>query len=159
MKDGQFGPARLFLDRDLSLIDPTLCYDSQEQRWVMIVKHELQPEDGGKNFRMAFAPADLEDPFPPVFSTLSDPIVGPGSSVRPREWIEGPSLIREDDRWLLYGDAYGNHHYTLVTSSDLRTWNDETDALQVPAGSRHGTVFRAPRKSISWLKRHQDDPE
>lgn len=147
----KFGSARLFLDRNVSLIDPVLGFDEAGQRWVMIIKHELTPELGGKNFRLAFAPADLASPFPPAFSELSDPILGPGSPIRPREWIEGPSLIRDGDTWRLYGDAYRDGHYSMITSTDFEAWHDETSALEVPAGTRHGTVFRAPRAAIGWL--------
>ena len=117
----------------------------------MVIKHELQPADGGKNFRLAFAPANLEEPFPPEFGELSDPFIGPGSSLRADEWIEGPSLVREGGTWMLYGDAYANHHYTLVTSEDFETWEDQTARLDVPRGARHGTVFRAPRSAVAWL--------
>lgn len=152
MKDGRFGAARRFLDRGISLIDPAMVYDPDAERWVMIIKHELQPQDGGKNFRIAFAPADLEKPFPPSFTELSDPIVGPGSPLRPDEWIEGPSLVRRGDRWMLFGDAYGAGHYTLITSKDLETWRDDTEGLEMPRGARHGTVFRAPVDAVKWLE-------
>lgn len=153
-KDGErFSDARLFFDPGFSVIDPVMHLVPGGDRWAMVLKHELQPEDGGKNLRLAFAPADLEKEFPPVFTKLSDPIVGPGSPVRPGEKVEGPSLLRRDGRWWLYCDAFTNHHYTLVTSEDLKTWRDETDRLEMPENLRHGTVFTAPRSAVGWLSK------
>jgi hypothetical protein len=150
MQDGAFGTAQLFIERDVSLIDPVLHFDPDASQWVMIIKHELMPEQGGKNFRLAVAPPDLTRPIPPAFTPLSAPILGPGSSLRAEEWIEGPSLIRNDRTWMLYGDAYRDHHYSLITSRDLKSWQDETDRLSIPAGTRHGTVFRAPRSALGF---------
>jgi len=151
-RDGnEFSDARLFYDPGFSVIDPVLRRDPAGDRWVMVIKHELHPEDGGKNLRLAFAPADLEKDFPPPVTKLSEPIVGPGSPIRPGEKVEGPSLLRRDGRWWLYCDAFTNHHYTLVTSADLETWRDETDRLEMPDHLRHGTVFAAPRSAVGWL--------
>ena len=151
--DGRsFSPARLFFDPGFSVIDPVLQPDPGSKRWVMVLKHELDPADGGKNLRLAFAPADLEQDFPPKFTKLSDPILGPGSPLRPHEQVEGPSLFRRDGRWFLYCDAFTSHHYTLISSADLTTWQDETDRLEMPDGLRHGTVFTAPRDKVGWLR-------
>ena len=152
-KDGEeFSDARLFYDPGFSVIDPVLHRVPGEGKWIMILKHELYKENGGKNLRMAFSPADLEKDFPPSFTPLSDPIVGPGSPIRPGEQVEGPSLIRIGERWHLYCDAFSSHHYSLVTSGDLESWLDETDKLDMPHNLRHGTVFVAPKEAVAWLK-------
>lgn len=151
-RDGKsFTSARLFFDPGFSVIDPVMHTDRTNNRWVMALKHELHPNDGGKNLRLVFCPLDLEKPFPPVFTKLSEPILGPGSPIRPHEQVEGPSLVHRDGRWHLYCDAFTSHHYSLITSEDLVTWRDETDQLDMPRNLRHGTVFTAPRGKIGWL--------
>lgn len=152
-KDGKsFSPARLFFDPGFSVIDPVMHRDEAGKRWLMVFKHELQPEDGGKNLRLTFCEPDLEKEFPPTFTPVSDPILGPGSPIRPNEKVEGPSLVRHDGQWLLYCDAFTNHHYSLITSDDLVTWKDRTDQLEMPKDLRHGTVFSAPVGRIGWLE-------
>jgi len=151
-RDGKsFSSARLFFDPGFSVIDPVMHPDHANRRWVMVLKHELHPNDGGKNLRLAFCPPDLEQEFPPTFTKLSGPILGPGSPVRPHEQVEGPSLLYRDGRWHIYCDAFTSHHYSLITSEDLVTWHDETDQLKMPGDLRHGTVFTAPRHKIGWL--------
>ena len=151
-KDGtEFTDAKLLFDPGFSVIDPVLHRVPGQDQWVMVIKHELQTEDGGKNLRLAFVPAALEKESPPPSIPLSEPILGPGSKIRPGEKIEGPSLILRDGRWHLYCDAFTNHHYTLITSADLKSWQDETDKLKMPKDLRHGTVFVAPTEAVSWL--------
>lgn len=150
-KDGKtFSDARLFFDPGFSVIDPVLQLDGD--RWAMVFKHELQPQDGGKNLRLTFAPKDLEKPFPPKIGEPFTPILGPGSPLRANEQVEGPSLLHQDGKWWLYCDAFRNHHYTLITSPDLKTWSDETDQLDMPPALRHGTVFLAPGDKVAWLR-------
>lgn len=151
-KDGEtFTEARKFFDPGFSVIDPVLALDEQRDRWAMALKHELYRESGGKNVRMAFAPRDLKAPFPPEFTELSEPIVGPGAPIRPRLQVEGPSLFRHGGRWLLYADAFTSGRYVLATSADLAEWRDETSDLRTPRGARHGTIFTAPREAVAWL--------
>ncbi len=148
-RDGKsFSDARLFYDPGFTVIDPVVHPDPENERWVMVAKKELMREDGGKNLRLAFAEAGRR---PLRFGELSEPILGPGSPIRPGEQVEGPSLLRHDGRWFVYADAFTSHHYSCISSEDLETWKDETDRLDMPPDLRHGTVFKAPRKSVGWL--------
>ena len=77
--------------------------------------------------------------------------MGPGTPVRPGELAEGSSLVRWNDEWLLYWDAYASGHYSLATSDDLTNWTDQTASLSLPASHpRHGTVFRVDRADVGW---------
>ena len=53
----------------------------------------------------------------------------------------------------MYFDKYTEHKYGVVSSTDLVHWTDESDKVQFPAGTRHGTVLRITRKEISRLTR------
>ena len=116
-------------------------------RWVLVYKNEEEPKNGGKNLRLATAPADFSQPW----SMAATPLAGPGSTVRPNEMAEGPSFLKMNRVWYLYWDAFANGHYSLATSADLQHWTDRTAELQLPPHPRHGTVFRAPRSAVSWL--------
>lgn len=159
--DGQsFTDAKLFFDPGYSCIDGQMVFDPQgksdpaEGRWILVFKHEKEVPLGGKNLRLSFAPADFSAPWTPP----TDPISGPGSSVRPRELAEGPTLIRWKDQWFLYWDAFANGHYSLAVSPDLKTWTDRTMELKLPPKPRHGTVFGAPRSAVGWLKESAKKP-
>lgn len=113
----------------------------------MVFKNEKEIPLGGKNLRLSFAPADLSKPWSPA----SEPIAGPGSAVRPKEMAEGPTLVKWNQQWFLYWDAFANGHYSLAVSTDLKTWTDRTAELTLPPHPRHGTVFRAPRAAVAGL--------
>lgn len=147
-----FTEAELFYDPEVSSIDGQLVFDraddapETEPRWVMAFKHEQMPEKGGKTIRLVF-----RDPETGVFTSFTEPIVGPGSGLN-EEWTEGPTLLRgPEGGWRLYWDAYRAGYYGLAYSSDLEDWTDETDHLQVGVEDpRHGTFFRAPSPAVAW---------
>ena len=161
-----FTDARVFFAPGSSQIDACMVFDDRgttsraDDRWAMAVKHEQFEEAGGKNIRIALAPADLTEPFPPSFRsptdparTWSDPIVGPGSSVQPHEWVEGPTLMKVGDEWWLYFDRFraGTDRYGLATSKDLIHWTDRTAEVKIPREAHHGTIFRAPLAAVRAL--------
>jgi hypothetical protein len=144
-------PAVLF-DQNFSVIDGQMALDDRgtesgdDDRWVMAIKREQnQPE--GKNLRLSFNNAAQSDDWTPA----SKPILGPGSPLRPKEQVEGPSLVRFSNEWLLYADAFTSGHYTLIISPDLEGWTDETKELKIPARHpRHGTFFVVDRELVGW---------
>ena len=149
--DGKsFSTAKLFFDLKFCCIDGMMALDESTggKRWVLIFKNEQEVKLGGKNLRLATAPADFSQPW----SLVAAPLAGPGSSVRPIEMAEGPSLLRWKGEWYLYWDAFANGHYSLATSTNLQDWTDRTAELQLPPHPRHGTVFRAPRDVVTALK-------
>ena len=152
--DGKtFTDAKLFFDQKFCCIDGQMAFDDQGKadptagRWVLTLKNEREPQLGGKNLRMTFAPADFSNPWTPI----SGPIVGPGSTIRANEMAEGPSLVRWKGTWRLYWDAFANGHYGMATSPDLQTWTDRTADLKMPPHPRHGTIFRVPRAAVAAL--------
>jgi len=150
--DGKkFSEAKLFLDQKFSCIDGMLALDesANPQRWVLVYKNEETIAKSGKNLRLATAPADFSKPW----VDAAQPIVGPGASVRPKEMAEGPSLLKWRGSWYLYWDAFASKHYSLASSTDLKTWTDRTAELQMPPHPRHGTIFHAPRAAVGWLKK------
>jgi beta-xylosidase len=155
-----FTDARVFFAPGVSEIDACMAFDDRgttdpaDDRWVMAVKNEQIPELGGKNIRLAVAPADLTNPFPPQFRSPTDPtkpwfapVSGPGGLVQSNQWVEGPTLMKVGDEWRLYFDRYRirSGRYALATSKDLIHWTDRTAEVDMPPDAHHGTIFRAPR--------------
>jgi hypothetical protein len=146
--DGKsFSPAKLFLDQKFSCIDGMMAWDTNN-RPVLIFKNEDQEKNGGKNLRVATAPAGFSQPW----TIDPKPIVGPGTDVCAETMTEGPSLLKMKTGWNLYWDAPLKKVYGMATSTDLKKWTDRTSELKMPPGIRHGTVFRAPRSAVGWLK-------
>jgi hypothetical protein len=49
--------------------------------------------------------------------------------------------LKIKDQWVVLFDKYADGKYGAVASIDLVNWKDISDAVQVPQGLRHGTVF------------------
>jgi hypothetical protein len=138
-----------------SVIDPFIARDDRgtpdasDDRWVMVIKHELAPEQGGKNLRLTFA----ERMQGPYGGTLGPPVVGAGTGIVD-VMGEGPSLFRRDGLWYLYWDAPESpFSYCLATSPDLATWTNRSAELSLPAERmRHGTVLPVPAGALPWLR-------
>lgn len=126
-----FSPAKLLYDHQFAVIDSTI--HAADGRFVMILKDETD-RPAQKNLRVAWAPQP-EGPWSPP----SPPITG-------NYWAEGPTMIQINGRGHVYFDKYTEHRYGLVTSPDLKTWTDQSDALRFPKGVRHGTVLVVPRQ-------------
>ena len=137
---------------EFSVIDPFIAHDDRgtreldDDRWVMVIKNELEPERGGKNLRLTFS-RHMQGPYD---TTLGSPIVGAGTAIVD-QMGEGPSLFKRDGLWFLYWDAPGSEFsYCLATSFDLKTWTNRSAEMSLPAKQmRHGTVLVVPAKAIA----------
>jgi beta-xylosidase len=122
-------PTQVFYDDGFNAIDATIA--QQSDRFVMVVKDETQFPAAKKHLRVAT-------------STRIDGPYGHASAPISIDWVEGPSLLRTGDSWLLYYDEYTRHRYGALRSSDLVTWRPVTEPLTFPSGVRHGTAFSVP---------------
>lgn len=157
-----FTDATVFFSPGFSEIDACMAFDAgtadpADGRWVMAAKDEQMQELGGKNIRLTAAPADLTNPFPPKFRSLTDPnkpwsapVAGPDSDVQSNQWVEGPTLLRIGAEWWLYFDRFRlpTNRFGLATSKDLVHWTDRTSEVKMPPEAHHGTIFRAPRAVV-----------
>ena len=133
-----FTPARIFYDPGFQVIDGTVFRDGS--RYVMVAKNETEKPKAAKNLFLAFA-AKLDGPWSPA----GNPISGP-------KWAEGPAPIRIGEYWYIYFDRYRDHAWGAIRSKNLIGWEDVSAKLQMPAGARHGTAFRAPRSIVDGLR-------
>lgn len=132
-----FTPADILYDHGFSVIDSTIVRDGDG--YAMVLKDET-PDPPQKNLRVARAPRP-EGPW----SAPSAPITGD-------YWAEGPTMLRHDGRWLVYFDRYREGRFGLVTSTDLKTWEDWSDRVALPKGARHGTVIEVPRAILDAMQ-------
>lgn len=139
-----FTRAALLFDPGFSCIDATLVRAGRD--WHLFFKDETRFPTPAKNFLHAVA-ASARGPF----TKFSAPFSPSGL------WVEGPSVVRVGDDWLLYYDAYTAKHYGVLRSRDLVQWEDATRQLRLPDEGtplrpRHGAVIAVPRELVSALQ-------
>ncbi|MBN2012710.1 glycoside hydrolase family 43 protein [candidate division KSB1 bacterium] len=132
-----YSNTKLLYDDGFNVIDATIVKNGKQ--YVMFIKDETVRPEPKKNLRIAFA-----DHISGPYSPASAPITG-------NYWAEGPTVIRVDNRWLVYFDKYTAHRFGVIASHDLQTWTDLSDSLHVPDGIRHGTVFRVDESILHGL--------
>lgn len=135
-----FTPTELFYNDGFSVIDATIV--PVGGRYAMVLKDERPEPVPQKNFRLAWAES-ASGPYGAAETAFSTALT--------KEWIEGPTVIRIGDTWMLYADSYRKHNYVLFTTRDFKTWKDETGKLVVPSGMRHGTAFSVDRATLLGL--------
>jgi beta-xylosidase len=128
-------PALLY-DGGFNVIDAVIVPDNG--RWLMIVKDETKRPQAKKNLRLA------------VSENLTGPY-GPASEPFSPSWVEGPTVLKLGEYWVVYYDEYTRGRYGAVRSKDLKNWEIISEQLQFPRGSRHGTVFAADEQILQGL--------
>jgi alpha-L-fucosidase 2 len=138
-----FTPTRLFIDPGFNCIDATLFRRDGEFHLILKDETKTPPK---KHLRMASS-KDVEGPWKEM---------GPPFT---RDWVEGPTAITVGGETLVYFDVYREHHYGAMRSRDLKTWEDVTAEISLPAGVRHGTMITVPRALVEKLSRVRPGPE
>jgi len=129
-----FGPSRVFFDPGYSVIDATV--QPTEAGFVMAFKDER-----GVNDRSTAHKNIAITTFSTPGSKFAEPtkVISPTSTPSP---VEGPSLFRRGDEWILIFDRYLEGGYGALSSLDLRTWHPAE--ILMPSGMRHASVLRIP---------------
>lgn len=122
-----FSDTKLLYEPGFNVIDATI--QKQEDKFIMFLKDETK-EPVRKNLKIAFA-----DKLTGPYTKASVPITG-------NYWAEGPTAINIDGSWVVYFDKYRDHKYGAVKSKDLENWEDISDEIEFPSGTRHGSIFK-----------------
>lgn len=135
----EFSETRLLYDHGFNVIDGTLIKDNGE--YIMFLKDEtIEPAE--KNIRVARS-AELTR----NYSKPTEPITG-------EYWAEGPTPMKIGDYWMVYFDKYHEHKMGAVRSINLIDWEDISDQIKFPDGTRHGTVFTVSTELLERLKKY-----
>lgn len=132
-----FTKTKLLYNKGFNVIDATIQQNGKQ--FVMFLKDETK-SPAQKNIRIATSKKLYKG-----YSKPSEPITG-------KYWAEGPTVLKMDDKWIVYFDKYTQHQYGAIQSTDLKTWTDVSDKLVMPKGIRHGTVFTVSRDELEKLK-------
>jgi beta-xylosidase len=131
-----FSKTALLYDGGFNSIDATIVRDGG--RWLMFVKDETKRPTAKKNLRRA------------VSENLTGPY-GPASKPFTPDWVEGPTVLKIDEHWVVYYDEYTRHYFGAIRSKDLQTWEAINDKIRFPEGIRHGTAFEATPEILTLL--------
>lgn len=123
-------------NQGFNVIDGTLV--KENGKYILFLKDETR-HPAEKNIRVA-----TSDRLTDGYSEASEPITGD-------YWAEGPTPVKIGENWVVYFDKYIENKMGAVRSSDLENWEDISDQIHFPEGTRHGTVFKVPKKIFEKL--------
>jgi hypothetical protein len=122
----KFSETRLLYDGGFNTIDATITRVGD--RHVMILKDETRHPHAVKSLRIATSEF-ATGPYGPASGPISPP------------WVEGPSVLRSGECWLVFYDEYTRDRYGAICSTDLVEWRVVSHRVQFPPGARHGSVL------------------
>jgi hypothetical protein len=123
-----YSAAKLFFDDGFNAIDGTVV-EAAPGRFALVVKDETERPVARKHLKLAFAPRP-QGPF------------GSASAAISPDWVEGPSVLRVDDAWLLYFDEYTRQRYGGLRSTDFAAWTNVSERLRFPKAPGTGPRLR-----------------
>jgi hypothetical protein len=132
----KFAPAKMFFDPGFSVIDSVIVRDGD--RYVLVLKENTRPS---RRLRVAFGATPLGP-----WQDVSEPFT--------ENFTEGPTVLKLADDWIIYYDAYRAGIYGAVKTRDFQSFADITGEVTFPAGHKHGTALRIPRKDLENLLSH-----
>ena len=130
-----FAPTKLFFDPGFSVIDAVIVKRGSND-YVLVLKDNTRPF---RNLRVAFGKTPLGP-----FSKPSEPFTP--------MYTEGPTVAHVGKNWLIYFDAYREKKYGAVQTTDFIHFTNIPDNISVPAGHKHGTIFRVDEKILKNLQ-------
>ena len=126
-----FSETKVFFEPGFSVIDGAVI--KKGKTYHLFVKNEtLVPAE--KNIRMTSNDKPYDFP-----TAVSEPITGD-------YWAEGASPLQVGEYVYVYFDKYMEGKYGAVRSMDMKTWEDVSDQITFPQGTRHGTAFTVSAK-------------
>jgi hypothetical protein len=125
---------RLFLDPGFSVIDAVIVKRGTKD-YVLVLKDNTRPN---RNLRVAFS----DSPLGP-YTNISDTFT--------RQYTEGPTVIKKNNEWLIYFEAYREKVFGVVKTSDFKSFTDISNEITLPTEHKHGTIFKADTRTVKTL--------
>ena len=129
-----FTETKLFLDPGFSVIDAVIVKRAPKD-YVLVLKDNTRPM---RNLKVAFA-ADPIGPYQHVSEPFTD------------FFTEGPTVVKIDNDYLIYYDAYREKIYGAAKTTDFVHFEDISDQVSLPEGHKHGTIFKTNQQIINQL--------
>jgi hypothetical protein len=129
-----FSKAALFYDPGFSVIDAVIV-KMEKGKYVLVLKDNTRPE---RDLKIAFA------------TKATGPYVDCSPAIT-NHLTEGPTTAHIGKDWLIYYDAYGDKKYSAIKTSNFKNFTDMTQQVSIPAGHKHGTIFKTTTKILQSL--------
>lgn len=133
----EFTATEIFVEPGFNVIDATIARNNS--KYFMIIKDETLLPEAQKTLHV------LESDNPYNWNvSISEAISN--------HWVEGPTITKIGDEWMVYFDQYRAHKFGAVKSKDLKNWDNISDQIEFPDGIRHGTVFKVSKDVLDKLE-------
>lgn len=129
-----FSDTKLFLDPGFSVIDCVIVKRGKDD-YALIIKDNTRPN---RNLKVAFGKSPLGP-----FENISEPYTGFLS--------EGPTVLQQDGKYMIYYDNYGEKNYKAVRTQDFKTFEDMSAKIKLPEGHKHGTITTISKRILKGL--------
>ncbi len=134
-----FGKTKLLYNKGFNVIDATIVHNGK--KYMMFLKDET-PKPPQKNIKVASS------------KKLTKGFSAPSQSITGNYWAEGPATLQIGNSWVVYFDKYRDHKYGAFQSTDLKTWIDISDKIELPKGIRHGSIFKISKSEFDLLNKY-----
>jgi hypothetical protein len=125
---------KLFYDPGFSSIDATIVKRAKND-YVLVFKDNTRPN---RNLKVAFAKSPT-GPYSKASSTFSD------------NFVEGPTVEKLGDRYLIYFDEYKKFSFGAIATKDFIHFSNVSKEVSVPKNHKHGTIFKASESIVDNL--------
>lgn len=129
-----FSETKLFLEPSFSVIDCVIVKRGKDD-YALIIKDNTRPN---RNLKVAFGKSPLGP-----FENISEPYTGFLS--------EGPTVIQQNGKYVIYYDNYGEKNYKAVCTSDFKNFEDVSAEISLPEGHKHGTITTISQDVLNGL--------
>ena len=127
---------KLLYDPGFSCIDATIVKRASND-YVLVFKDNTRPN---RNLKVAFAKSPT-GPYTRASSTFSE------------SFVEGPTVEKINDNYLIYFDEYQKFSFGAVQTKDFIHYSNISKEISVPKGHKHGTIFKVPALFVDNLKK------
>jgi hypothetical protein len=83
---------------------------------------------------------------------LKGPYTKASEAITGNYWAEGPTAIQIDNEWIVYFDKYTQKKYGAIKQTS-KGWEDISEQVSFPKGTRHGTIIKVSAEEIDRLKK------
>ena len=131
-----FDEPKLFLEPGFSVIDAVIVKRAVKD-YVLVLKDNTRPN---RNLKVAFSENAI-GPYTNISESFSPKLT------------EGPTVLKQGNKYLIYYDAYGDKKYTTLKTYDFKNFEDISSSTTIPEGHKHGTVMKVEKKILRGLKK------
>ena len=132
-----FSKTKIFVEPGYNVIDATIS--NNENSYFMIIKNETYLPEAKKTLHILFSD-NLYDWDVPVSEAIS------------WNWVEGPTITKINEEWVVYFDQYKKGSFGAISSSNLQKWEDISEKIKFPHGTRHGSIFKVSKSILSKIE-------